>query len=280
MNSFRFSVIIPTYNRVEFLNEAIQSVLNQSFQDFELIIVDDASTDATQKLLNTFKENPKIKIYINSVNKGVSFSRNKGIQKSMGEIITFLDSDDIWLKRKLEKQNEYFTNNEVIKVCHTNEKWLKNNKHMNQKKIHRKQGGFFYERALERCLVSPSSIAIYKDVFDKISYFDETLPVCEDYDLWLKLNNSLQFGYLEEILIIKRAGHDNQLSMTYPTMDKYRVISLINILKQEFLTFENKELTLINIKSKLKILENGAIKHKNSELQKFCKDTNTFLKTI
>lgn len=280
MNQYRFSVIIPSYNRAEFIDEAVQSVLNQSFKDFELLIIDDASTDNSMSILEKYKDIPNVKVFKNASNMGVSYSRNFGIKNSNAEIIAFLDSDDIWLKHKLKAQDSFFRENPDIKICHTNEKWLKNNKHMNQKKIHRKQAGFFFKRSLERCLVSPSSVAIYKSIFTEISSFDENLRVCEDYDLWLKLNNSLYFGYLDEVFIIKRAGHKNQLSMIYPAMDQYRILSLINILMSKILTKENEILCQFELRKKLEILETGALKHKNKELIIFCQNQKEKLESI
>ena len=272
MKQIKYSVIIPTYNRSNYILDAINSVNNQSFKNIELIIVDDASSDDTINKIENLNLSVPYKIIKNKQNYGVSKSRNIGVSNSKGDYIAFLDSDDLWEKDKLFKQNAFFEDNQNIYICHTNEKWLKNNKHLNQKKIHKKQAGFFFERSLERCMVSPSAVVIHKSVFLEHGNFDESLPVCEDYDLWLRLNNQLYFGYINEPLVVKRGGHSDQLSTSYSMMDKYRIQSLRKIIKSNILIPENQNLALQMLTYKTKILLIGAIKHKNDELIDFCEN--------
>ncbi|MBU0650624.1 glycosyltransferase, partial [bacterium] len=120
-------------------------------------------------------------------NSGVSSARNKGILLSKGKYLAFLDSDDEWKKNKLKKQIEFFKENPALKICQTDEEWIRNGKWINQKKIHQKKSGWIFEPSLELCLISPSSVIIHKDIFDHIGLFDETLMACEDYDLWLRI---------------------------------------------------------------------------------------------
>jgi len=262
-----FSVIIPTYNRLSFLKEAISSVHNQSFKNYELIIVDDASTDETAQYLSSLQNCTVLK---NNINKGVSYSRNKGIEQAKGNYIAFLDSDDLWEPTKLEKQAQFFKTQPNTYVCHTNEVWLRNGTHMNQSKHHKKQAGFFIERAVHLCLVSPSSVAIKRDILIEEGMFDTTLPVCEDYDLWLKLNLKYPFGFLDEALVIKQGGHTDQLSQKLPAMDMYRIKSMLNILSDRVLTSEQKQIFVQAIRKKHKILYKGALKHQNQDVIQFC----------
>ena len=272
-----FSVIIPSFNRLKFLFEAINSVENQIFQDFEIIVIDDASTDGTDILS---KNNGTIRYIRNSKNMGVSYSRNQGLILAKGKYICFLDSDDLWLENKLEKQFEYIRNNNFPELIHTNEKWLRNGIELKQLKKHKKQGGKFIERQVQMCLVSPSSVAIRHDIFTKYGNFDEKLIVCEDYDLWLRLNLKFPFHYLEEVLLIKRGGHEDQLSNTYFAMDRFRIISMKKILQAEAMTEEIKKIFIDEIMKKLTILLKGARKHNNHELINFCQREEKFIKSI
>ncbi len=263
------SVVIPTFNRLPFLKEAIASVSAQSYTNFELIVIDDASTDGTASWLKS-QDEAKLRFEVLAENRGVSAARNKGIALANGEYIAFLDSDDLWQANKLAKQIAFFEANPDMLVCHTNERWEKNGAFINQKKIHRKQGGFFFDRACELCLVSPSTVMIHQSVFKRFGHFDESLPVCEDYDLWLRLNSTLPFGFIDEALITKRGGHEDQLSQKLPMMDRYRVESMMKILKLGDVSDEQASILREAISRKIAILKAGAEKHGNAELLAFC----------
>ena len=227
-----FSVIIPTYNRNHTLKRAVKSVLKQTHKDFELIIVDDGSNDETSDYLSELKVKFPTKklIVISQDNKGVSAARNEGIKNSSGEWIAFLDSDDEWSKRKLEIQKKYIEKNPRIKWCHGNERWVRNGEHLNQKKVHQKDGGDLFLRSLGLCLISPSTVVIHHRLFQELGNFREDFVVCEDYDLWLRFLNKYEIGFCEEVLITKYGGHDDQLSKKFKAMDYYRVKSMNSIL--------------------------------------------------
>lgn len=219
------SVIIPTYNRAPVLGRAIGSVLAQTLPDFELIVVDDGSSDHTKDVASQFGDCVQL---VRQENRGVSAARNTGIKHSHGDLIAFLDSDDEWLPVKLEKQVALFSGGDFI--CHTEEIWYRDGKHVPQKKIHRKQGGWFFERALERCLISPSSVMISRRLLDRVGWFDEDLPAAEDYDLWLRITAFHEVSFVPEPLVIKHGGCDNQLSETTPAIDRYRIRAMEKIL--------------------------------------------------
>ena len=157
------SVIIPTFKRPEFTQEAIKSVRAQTFQDFELIVVEDDG-------------------------RGVSATRNRGVAKAKGKYLAFLDSDDLWDKKKLEKQLQYLQEHPEFKICYTNEKWIRNGEHLNQMKKHQKYQGWIFDKCLLLCIISASSIIMKREVFEDLGGFDESFPVCEDYDLWLRMS--------------------------------------------------------------------------------------------
>ncbi len=250
------SVIIPTYNRLEYLKTSVSSVLNQSFKDFELIVVDDGSTDQTESWCIS---QPDIK-YLKKENGGVSSARNYGIKQALGEWIAFLDSDDQWLPKKLEMQYNFMKENPTIKIIHTNELWYRKGVFVNQRKIHEKFGGWIFEKMLPLCLISPSAVTIHKDVFESVGVFDEELPAGEDYDLWLRITPFFEVGFINTPLIKKFGGHEDQLSSMWG-IDSYRIVSLQKIIDSGVLSKNHKESALDMLQKKLEILIKGYSKH-------------------
>lgn len=268
MNLPFFSVIIPTYNRAHVLSTAIDSVLNQEFKDFELIIVDDGSTDDTKQVINKYAQRVK---YLEQPNYGVSNARNNGIKLSSGKYIAFLDSDDYWHANKLQVQYDYIQLNPNTKLLHCDEIWIRNGKRVNPKKIHQKAGGDQFIRSMELCCISPSAVIVKKEVLDEFSGFDENYTVCEDYDLWLKITYKYKIDFIEEKLITKTGGHDDQLSSKYKAMDFWRLKSLLIFLNKNMSEYKKKAL-LHNIQNRIKILHKGYEKHaKFSELEELNK---------
>ena len=259
---FNISIIIPTYNRKLFLINAIDSVFNQTYQNLELIIIDDGSSDKSIEYIK--KKHPSIKIYKQS-NKGVSSARNKGIKISSNNWIAFLDSDDRWHPKKLEKQINYLLRNPKYKICHTDEIWIRKGIRINQHKKHKKYGGFIFDKCLNLCRISPSSVIIHKDVFNKIGFFDEKLPVCEDYDLWLRITAKFPILYLNEKLTIKYGGHLNQLSNKYWGMDRFRIMAIENLIKKNSLNKKKKVIAKKFLKEKINIYLQGLRKRKKKK---------------
>jgi glycosyltransferase involved in cell wall biosynthesis len=217
------SVIIPTYNRATVLSRAIESVISQSFRNFEIIIIDDGSDDNTSEVIESFDQTVR---HFRIPHSGVSRARNAGIEKAKGEWISFLDSDDYWLPQKLQKQMAYLATHPEYKICHTDEIWIKNGKRINQGKKHIKYAGWFFSPSLSLCLISPSTVIIHRDVFDKVGRFDEDFKVVEDYELWLRITARYPVGYVEEKLIVKTGGHGDQLSISIDGIEKYRISAL------------------------------------------------------
>ena len=258
----KISVIIPTFNRRYVLHRAIESVVNQTRPPIEIIVVDDGSTDGTRDwLVNTF---PLVK-YIYQDNKGVSSARNRGIEVSKGSWVSFLDSDDEWMPTKLEEQESYIIENPEIKFCHTNEIWIRNGVRVNQMKKHQKYGGDIFEKCLDICRISPSSVLIKKDVFDEIGLFDESLRVCEDYDMWLRYTSKFPVLFLDRQLIIKYGGHSDQLSRVNSGIERYRIKSLENLLNSHILSEVQSRHARDQLVIKLKIYAKGLEKRNRSD---------------
>jgi glycosyltransferase involved in cell wall biosynthesis len=239
------SVIIPTYNRTEQLQRAIDSVLKQTYTDFELIVVDDGSEVPVPEMKN-------VKI-IRQKNRGVSAARNAGIRAARGEHIAFLDSDDEWLPKKLEKQIAYITEHPDLLISQCDDIWIRNGTRVNPHKKHQKKSGDIFLDSLRMCMISPSAVIMCRELFDQVGLFDEKLPACEDYDLWLRVTARFTVGLLEEKLIIRYAGHEDQLSAKYPVMDKFRLFSLHKVMK------DREEVKKV-FNEKKNIIANGALK--------------------
>jgi len=257
----KISVIIPTYNRIFFLKRSIDSVLEQSLKPYEVIIVDDGSSDGTSTMIK--KNYPKINL-ICQENKGVSAARNIGIRASSGDWVCFLDSDDEWKKNKLSEQMLAIKKNTNYSFCHSNEEWIKNGKKINQKKKHKKYGGDIFKECLDMCRISPSSVMINKSVFDDIGFFNEDLVVCEDYELWLRICAHYKVLFVDEPLIIKYGGHEGQLSNSIESIEYYRIKALEYLLSTE-MTYENKKEAVKILLFKLGIYLNG-LKKRNKIL--------------
>ena len=266
MDKLLVSVVIPTFNRSHLLLRAIDSVLSQSYKNVEIIIVDDFSSDHTVEMVKHFfkeRQFEKFKLIENEKNYGVSYSRNKAIKESGGDYIAFLDSDDEWLERKLERQMDFFKINSQVALVHGEEIWIRNGVRVNQKKIHQKFGGQIFLKCLPLCIISPSAAMVRKDILQEFDFFDEQYIVCEDYDLWLKITSKYEVGFISDPIIKKYGGHEDQLSNRYFAMDFYRIKSMFRIYEDYNLSKENKSKVAQEIIKKSEVLLNGYIKHNN-----------------
>ena len=261
---FKVSVVIPTYNRVPYLGRAITSVLKQSYPVNEIIVIDNGSTDQT---LSFIKKNfTRIRV-ITEKKRGVSFARNLGIKNCKYNWIAFLDSDDEWITDKIEKQFVLLKeSNFKYQFIHTNEIWIKNGMLKNQKKKHLKKGGYIFEDCLDICKISPSSVLIKKELFDRYGLFDNKFKVCEDYELWLRIASKIKIGYLDKPLIKKYGGHKGQLSNKYWGIDRYRIKALEKILINNNLQKQQKLKVLEYLLKKINIILLGAINRNNKRI--------------
>jgi glycosyltransferase involved in cell wall biosynthesis len=257
----KISVIIPTHNRVKLTEEAVRSVLKQKEQADEILLVDDGSSDDTAEIVRITA--PAVRI-LRQQCMGVSAARNSGIRAARHDWLAFLDSDDVWLPGKLRRQKQILKGNPDIKICYTDEIWIKNGRRINQGKKHRKYSGWIYEKCLPLCIISPSSVLLHRSIFDRVGLFDENLPACEDYDLWLRITHLFPVFFLAEKLIQKQAGEWPQLSAQH-SLDKYRIIALTKILEDGQLTAENTASTLKELAQKCRIYIQGCKKHQREE---------------
>ena len=256
------SVVIPTYNRLPRVKDAVESVLKQTYRDFEFWVVDDGSTDGTGEALRAFGN--KIK-YIFQDNRGVSAARNLGARVSRGKYLAFLDSDDLWEPEKLEVQVRCMEANPHFPLCYTDEVWIRRGIRVNPKKRHAKYSGWIFEKCLPLCIISPSSALMKRSLFEEIWGFDETLPVCEDYDFWLRVTCRYPVLFIDKKLIVKRGGHADQLSTRSWGNDRYRVMALENLLRSQDLKAEEKRMASGELVRKCHILSRGFYKRGKGE---------------
>jgi glycosyltransferase involved in cell wall biosynthesis len=226
-----------------------------------VIVVDDGSTDGTRRILQPYQK--KIRI-LHQQNRGVSSARNRGIAAASGRLIAFLDSDDLWLPGKLSTQVNYFEKKPGTLICQTEEIWIRNRHRINPKRRHKKPSGMIFEPSLHLCLVSPSAVVVKKCLFDLVGTFDEALPACEDYDLWLRVGCRHPIYLIDKPLVVKRGGHPGQLSAS-PGLDKFRIRSLVKLLESGRLNPAQYTAAAGVLKKKCAIYSSGCRKRGRTE---------------
>jgi len=252
------SVIIPTWNRAVKVVRAVSSVVAQTFKDMEIIVVDDGSTDETKNALLRF--GPQVHYVAHATNLGVSAARNTGIGISCAPLIAFLDSDDYWLPEKLAVQVGFFTDHPEAMACQTEELWIRRGRRVNPKKKHVKPTGDIFSSSLKLCLVSPSAVMLKRSLLEETGLFDEDLPACEDYDLWLRIACRHPVHLIRQPLVVKTGGHPDQLSARYRGMDLLRIKALVKLIRSGLLSPSQLEVTLEELTLKCSIYGNGCLR--------------------
>ncbi len=232
---------------------------------FELIVVDDGSTDNTIDILDGYANDI---IVLRQGNRGVSAARNAGIAYASGHFIAFLDSDDLWLPGKLSRQVDFFNSNPGAMICQTEELWIRSGKRVNPKNRHKKFSGMIFKHSLPLCIVSPSAVMLKKSLLGKTGVFDESFPACEDYDLWLRISCKYSVFLINTPLIIKRGGHEDQLSKT-PKLDKYRIQALKKIIESSLLSKDQHNDAVKMLKKKCEIYAKGCLKRGRNDESRY-----------
>lgn len=204
------SVIIPTKNRAHYVSSAIQSVLDQTFGDFEIIVVDGASIDNTREVISKF-DDERICYIREKIDRGASASRNTGIRRSRGKFIAFLDDDDLWMPSKVEKQLQLISEKHSIGAVYTGTlRFNKSGKIIRFQKPYLK-GNIFPQILKKNYIGNCSRVMVRRECFDRTGLFDEKLSACEDWDMWIRLAKHYQFDYIIEPLVLYRV-HEKGIS--------------------------------------------------------------------
>lgn len=193
------SIIIPTYNRAQLLFKAVQSILNQTYQSFEILVIDDNSSDNTSEIINNFNDD-RIKYFRLSKNQGACAARNIGIKKAIGELIGFLDSDDQWIETKLEKQIELFNKDENIGLVYTGRKNISND--LQRIILPEKRGDLSNSLLIKNYVGTTSSVLIKKVLIDEVGGFDLTFASCQDWDLFIGISRKCKIDFVDEPLVL------------------------------------------------------------------------------
>ena len=263
------SVVIPTYNRATLVVEAVASVLAQTYGDFEVLVVDDGSTDATLEALAPFRG--QVKLLRQSPRRGVAAARNLGSRAAAGEWLAFLDSDDLWLKEKLARQMAYLAAHPELLICKTDETWVRHGVRVNKPLTHHKAGGRIFLKCLKRCFISPSAVVLHRRLFQAHGAFDEDLPAAEDYDLWLRLSWRYEVGLVPEPLVVKRGGHADQLSRQWG-LDRWRIRAISKLLQEKALPPRYREAARRTLAAKCAIYAQGCDKRGRTTEARFYRE--------
>ncbi|WP_244311991.1 glycosyltransferase [Marinobacter vulgaris] len=221
-------MITPTYNRAKFLPDAISSVLGQSFSDFELIVVDDGSTDDTCSVIEPFLVDSRVR-YLHQENRGQSHARNIALGLAEGEFIAFLDSDDLWSPWKLEKQLAVFDTEPEADIVHGDEAIINEQGRVTSSKNMKRYSGFISPHLLADNSVSITTALVRRRCFDEMGVFDTSIGVADDYDLWLRFSARYRFRYEPGIVASYRVMPD-QISS-----DKHRRFAANELIIKRFL---------------------------------------------
>ncbi len=250
------AAIIPTRDRAALTERAVASVLAQTREPDELIVVDDGSRDGTTESLRAAF--PQVML-LRLEGRGVSAARNHGIRAASSEWLAFLDSDDEWLPEKLEAQLAALAAAPEHPVCHTDEIWIRDGRRVNPRRRHAKRGGHIFRHCLPLCAISPSSAMVHRSVFERVGTFDESLLACEDYDLWLRVCSRWPVLFVDRPLVRKYGGHADQLSRT-AALDRYRIRALTKILETGELEAADRDAALATLDRKIEVYAGGARK--------------------
>lgn len=273
------TVIIPTHNRADLLDRAIASVLAQGYRPLELLVVDDGSSDRTRQVVQARQQQlavgraagpsalpaPELR-YLFRENGGAAAARNLGIRQSRYDLLAFLDCDDLFRPGKLAAQVAAMAANPHLLLSHTEEIWLRRGRHLNQKKRHRKEGGDLFARSLELCVIGMSTVMLRRRLLEVVGDFDEALPCCEDYELWLRVTARFPVLFIDQPFTEKHGGRDDQLSVRHRVgMDRLRIMALHKLLAKANLTPEQADLARRELVRKCRIYGRGCLKHGRRE---------------
>ncbi len=277
------AVIVPTFNRAERVARAVRSVLAQTVDPSKIVVVDDGSSDGTRELLAARfppAGHPQLSVLgyedDGPANRGASAARNRGVRATGESWVAFLDSDDEWHPTKVERQLQALAesrqsrNGHRYRLCHTDEVWIRNGRQVQPKQRHRKASGHDLPHCLDLCAISPSTVLIERGLLLEVGLFDETLPACEDYDLWLRICHREPVLLVDEPLVTRYAGHTDQLSRQHVAMDRFRIRAIEKLLAEPTLGTEQRGQAVAELARKLAVYRAGSLKRDLHDQVRWC----------
>ncbi len=219
------TVVIPAFNRRAWLERAVHSVIAQTASRLELVVVDDGSTEDINAVRTLVESRGQR--FLTQCRAGPAAARNRGVRVGSARWIAFLDSDDYWMPKKLARQLRFHAASPGYRISQTAERWIRHGCLVTQPTRYRHPSGWIFDQCVERCCLSCSSIMIDRFCFEEVGGFDTHYPVCEDYDLWLRLSHRWPIAWIPDLLTVKHGGHADQLSKVIPAMDRFRLHALL-----------------------------------------------------
>jgi glycosyltransferase involved in cell wall biosynthesis len=254
------TVIGPAYNRLHLLHDAIDSIFRQLFRQYQIVVVDDGSTDGTEEYARRLEGEDKVR-YLRLEHSGrPGRVRNAGARLADGEYLAFLDSDDLWAPEKLARQIAFFQAHPDLRICHTREIWKRGERIVSQAGQRHKRSGFIFADSLKKCIIGPSTVMMRRELFEQLGGFREDLEIAEDYELWLRVTAGYPVGYIDEPLVTKRGGRPDQLSARYGQIEIFRIRALLLNLEAGTFAAEQREQAARELVRKCRIYAAGCEK--------------------
>ena len=253
----KVSVIIPAYNAMTYLPKTVESVLKQTFTDFEVIIVNDGSSDGIEQWVDTITDN-RVKL-VSQKNQGAAAARNTGIADAKGAYIAFIDSDDLWEPTKLKKQVYCLDNNPDVGLVYAWTSSIDKNGNNRGKIFANNSEGYVWEKLIEENIVMSGSAAmVRRDCFEKFGVFDDNLRFAEDREMWIRIASNYSFAVIKEVLVYYR-HHANNKSRNYiQSIDNFRLIieKTFQSVPFELLYLRNRSYSRVNLILAWKCIQN------------------------
>lgn len=210
----KVSIIIPVYNSQKTVGEALDSVAAQTCADYEIIVVNDGSTDQSEGLIKKYMRPPWDITYVEQVNKGAAAARNAGIWIAKGQLIAFLDADDLWDKDRLAAGLETMDKNPQAGLVFSDMRHMADGTLVHASYLHERgyrnlSSGRIYDNLLKENFIFTPTVTLRRDVLKEVGYFDEALPIAEDYDLWLRIARQFEILFIDRPLVTRRRVGSN-----------------------------------------------------------------------
>ncbi len=268
------SVIIHTYNNEKFIAETIESVLNQTYKDYEIIIVDDGSVDGTRDALSPYKQ--KIRYHYKE-NGGIASAKNTGISLSEAEFVAFLDHDDLWVSDKLQLQMECFKENPQVGLVYAQYTSFRDGKEL-RTKPEKGYSGWIFKELLAKSFIQTSTVMVKKECLNIVGSYDESFSLGDEYDMFLRISKKFQCGFVDKGLTRYRV-HDTNASNNDFLFDNEN-LGVYKKIYDNFTDLDGEEKKILRkriARYSMKVAEGLISQGKLEESKKYQKDALNYL---